>query len=179
MSPTDDAERAHDMNDDVSYERSPHGERPPQALWDRWLQLALLAVIAYSAVLVVDGGTAGRFFELLGFGLPPTAIPTGDPIEQHLLLVYGVLGSVIIGWMTTLLLIARGPLRYRDRHAWSTFTVSFATWFTIDTTFSLAIGEPTHAMFNVAFVLLVAPPLAAMRSQLTPSPMRHPTTSSR
>jgi hypothetical protein len=143
------------------------------------LQLALLAVIAYSAVLVLDGRTAGRLFELFGFGLPPTAIPSVGPMEQHLLLVYGVLGSVLIGWMTTLLMIGRGPLRSRDRAAWTTFTASLATWFVIDTSFSLAIEEPTHALFNVAFVLLLGPPLIAMRPQLTHSPPQHPTASSR
>jgi hypothetical protein len=141
----------------------------PNVLWDRWLQTALIAVIVYSALLLLDGRAAGELFALLGFGMPSDALPPEGPAEQHLLLVYGVLGAVLIGWMTTLLMLARGPLRARNRWGWTTFACSFALWFVVDTTFSLAIGSPAHALFNLAFVLAVAPPLVAMRTEIPPA----------
>lgn len=143
-------------------------QRRPGRLWDRWLQLALVGVMIYSVTLVVAGRLAGRLFDLLGFGMHDAGIVTGTPQEQHVLLVQGVLGSVLLGWMATLLLIARGPLRSRERWAWTTFTTAFAVWFAVDTTFSLVIGAPTHALFNVAFLLAVAPPLIGLRAQLRP-----------
>lgn len=140
--------------------------RTPGRVWDRWLQVALVGVMIYSAMLVVAGRPAGRLFDLLGFGMHQAGIAPHTSQEQHVLLVYGVLGSVLLGWMATLLLIASGPLRDREYWAWTTFTTAFALWFTVDTTFSLIIGAPTHALFNVAFLLAIAPPLIAMRTQL-------------
>lgn len=146
--------------------RASRDDRSQGRLWDRWLQSVLVCVLVYSTVLVVSGRTAGRLFDLLGFGMREAGIPSGGSAEQHVLLVYGVLGSVLIGWMTTLLLIARGPLRQRDPWAWTAFASVFPLWFVIDTTFSLAVGARTHALFNIVFLLAVAPPLVGMRAQL-------------
>jgi hypothetical protein len=140
--------------------------RGPRRFWDRWLQAVLIGVIAYSATLVIAGPTAGRLFDLLGFGMRAAGVVPGSPAEQHVLLVYGVLGSVMLGWATMLLLIARGPLRARDPWAWRTFATAFGLWFVVDTTFSLVIGSVPHAVFNVAFLGAIAPPLFGMRMEL-------------
>lgn len=144
------------------------GARDPGTgdVWDRWLAAALLAVLVYSVGLVVAGRTVGRLLDALGFGMRDAGIVAGTPAEQHVLLVYAVLGSVIIGWMVTLLLVARGPLRRRERGAWTTVAVAVTTWFVVDTTFSLAVGSPSHALFNVAFLAVLTPPIVAMRGQL-------------
>lgn len=147
-------------------DRASGNEHLQRGIWDRWLEVALVGVLVYSATLVVSGRLAGRLFDLLGFGMREAGITAGGSAEQHVLLVYGVLGSVLIGWMATLLLIARGPLRRRDPWAWTTFASVFALWFVIDTIFSLAVRAPTHALFNVGFLLAVAPPLIALRPQL-------------
>lgn len=134
--------------------------------WDRWLQLAIVGVVVDSAALVVTGRTAGRLFDVLGFRMRDAGILPGSPAERHVLLVHGVLGSVMIGWMATLWLISAGPLQHRDPWAWTTVTRAVALWFVIDTSFSLAVGAPTHAWFNLAFLLVLAPPLIRMRPQL-------------
>lgn len=145
--------------------QAPGEQRQPSRLWDRWLQFALVGVLVYSTSLVIAGRPAGRLFDQLGFGMRAAGISPGGPQEQHVLLVYGVLGSVLIGWMATLLLIARGPLRQRDPWAWTTFATGIALWFVIDSTFSLVVGASAHAAFNVVFLLAVAPALIGMRSQ--------------
>ena len=137
---------------------------------DRWLQAALVGVIAYSATLVVAGRDADRLFDLLGFGMRGAGVVAGSTQEQHVLLIYGVLGSVLLGWATTLLLIARGPLRARDPWAWRTFATAFGLWFVVDTTFSVAVGSVPHALFNVAFLAAVLPPLLGIRSAIARGP---------
>lgn len=149
--------------------------RSPTSRWDRWLQVVLSGVIVYGAGLVIAGPVAGRLFDLFGFGMRDAGIATSGPAQDHVLLAYGVLGSVLIGWMTTLLLIARGPLRHRDRWAWTTLTAAFTLWFAIDTTFSIVVGAPTHALFNLGFLLAIAPPLLGIRPELAPWPASTPT----
>ena len=145
---------------------SQRNDVPSKPFWDRWLQIAIGGVVVYSVSLVVTGRTAGRLFDVLGFGMREAGILPGSPAERHVLLVYGVLGSVMIGWMTTLWLISTGPLKHRDRWAWMTITRAVVLWFVVDTSFSLAVGAPTHALFNLAFLLVLAPPLIGMRPQL-------------
>jgi len=141
------------------------GHATGRALWDRWLQVVLVGLMAYGVALVVAGRVAGRLFEVLGFGMRAAGVVAGSPAERHVLLVYGVLGSVLLGWATMLLLIARGPLRSRDPWAWRTFAVAFGLWFVVDTTFSLAIGSVPHAVFNLAFLAAILPPLLGMRPE--------------
>jgi len=145
--------------------RSERDNVPSSLFWDRWLQIAIGGVVVYCVTLVVTGRTAGRLFDILGFGMRDAGILPGSPAERHVLLVYGVLGSVMIAWMATLWLISAGPLRHRDPWAWTTVTRTVVLWFVIDTSFSLAVGAPTHALFNVAFLLVLAPPLIRMRPQ--------------
>lgn len=137
-----------------------------RGFWDRWLLVVLVSVMLYSATLVVAGRGAGRLFDLLGFGMRDAGVVAGSTQEQHVLLIYGVLGSVLLGWSLTLLFIARGPLKQRDPWAWNTFTVAFSVWFLVDTTFSVAIGSLPHALFNGAFLLAVVPALIGMRGEL-------------
>lgn len=76
-------------------------------LWDRWLGVAVVMVIAYAVVLVVHGRAAGLLFDNLGFGMTDSAVGDGAA-RRYVLFLYGVLGAVIIGWMTMLLALVRG-----------------------------------------------------------------------
>lgn len=127
----------------------------------------LVAVTGYGAVLVVRGSVAAELFDRLGFG-PSAAGITTDAGTAHLRLVYGVLGAVLIGWMLLLWALARGPLRRRQRWAWTAMTTSVTAWFLIDTTFSLAIGATAHAVFNLSFAAGLGIPLAGLHRHLDP-----------
>lgn len=142
---------------------------PRSSGWDRWLTAVVCGVIAYGALLVVAGGTASRLFELLGFGPDDGGTPAGAPTD-YLRLIYGVLGAVIVGWFTLLLVVVRGPLRRRERWAWTAVVASATTWFVVDTVFSLVTGWPTHAAFNLAFAAGLAPPLVGLRRDCTRAP---------
>ncbi|MEV6521629.1 hypothetical protein AB0M43_06820 [Longispora sp. NPDC051575] len=132
-------------------------------LWDRWLCAAIAAVIAYGTVLVVHGRGAATLFDVLGFGPTASGVSAG---EGHVQLLYGVLGAVLIGWMVLLLAVARGPLRRRERWAWTATAASMTVWFGVDTTFSLVVGSTAHAAFNCVFAAAVGVPLVAMRGYL-------------
>ena len=140
--------------------------QPRARLWDRWLTTVITAVAAYGAVLVVHGGAAAMLFDRLGFGPTASGITAGA-VEDHVLLIYGVLGAVLIGWMVLLLAVARGPLRRRERWAWTATAVSMTAWFGVDTAFSLAVGSTAHAAFNGIFAAALGIPLIAMRRHLT------------
>ena len=142
-------------------------QRPPSSLWDRWLVAVVAAVAGYGAVLVAYGDAPAALFDRLGFGMTPAGITAG-PARDHVLLVYGVLGAVLIGWTLLLLTVVRGPLRHRRPWAWSAVALSTAGWFAADTAFSLAVGANAHAAFNLIFAVGFAVPLAALRRRLVP-----------
>lgn len=135
----------------------------PPTLWDRWVVAAILAVLAYSVLLVTGGGVASEVFARLGFGMSDAGI-TSASARGYVLLIYGVLGAVMIGWGVLLLAVVMGPLRRRQRWAWLAVTGSVTSWFLVDTTLSLAAGFPAHALFNLVFVAAVIPPLASLRT---------------
>jgi hypothetical protein len=130
--------------------------------WIRWLEVALVIVLAYAVMLVVAGTVAGSLFSLLGFG-PPDAIDT-DAVHDYLRLPHLVLGAVLAGWTLTMLQLVRGPLR--DGASWVVPVLlrSLALWFILDTGMSLALGFPTHAAFNVPFAIALAVPLIRLRT---------------
>lgn len=122
-------------------------------------------IAIYGAVLVVRGTAAAALFDRLGFGMTAGGI-TGGPARAYVLFVYGVLGAVLVGWMLLLLAVVRGPLRRRERWAWNAVAASMTAWFLADTTLSLALGFPAHALFNIGFAAAVAAPLIAVGRRL-------------
>lgn len=128
----------------------------------RWLEVVLIVVLAYSLLLVFAGTVGGSLFSLLGFG-PPEVIDTAD-VRDYLKLPYMVLGAVLAGWAFTMLQLVRGPLR--DGATWVVPLMgrSLALWFVLDTGMSLALGYPTHALFNLSFGLALAIPLVKLRA---------------
>ncbi|MFM8267200.1 MAG: hypothetical protein ACKOA2_04210 [Ilumatobacteraceae bacterium] len=134
---------------------------PSCRLWIRWLEVVLFVVLAYSLLLVFAATVAGSLFSLLGFG-PPEAIDTPD-VRDYLKLPYMVLGAVLAGWVAAMLQLVRGPLR--DGATWVVPLMgrSLALWFVLDTGMSVALGYPTHALFNLSFGVALAIPLVRLR----------------
>jgi hypothetical protein len=130
--------------------------------WRRWLISASVLIGLYAASLVVAGPVTSRLFDVLGFGMRSGAIPEGLP-QHHVLFVYGVLGSVLVGWMVLVAAVAAVPLRAGEPWAWRAVTLSVAIWFLLDTGFSLAMGSWQHAVFNLGFVAALGVPLVGWR----------------
>jgi hypothetical protein len=131
----------------------------------KWLQLVLGAVFIYSLLLVFTGSVAGSLFSWFGFG-PNEAIDTSD-VQDYLLLPYMVLGAVMAGWVFLMILTVRGPLKDGSLWARKFLIQSLSLWFILDTSMSVVLGYPTHALFNVPFALALGIPLVIMKNEQT------------
>lgn len=131
----------------------------------KWLQLVLGAVFIYSLLLVFKGSVAGSLFSWFGFG-PNEAIDTSE-LQDYLLLPYMVLGAVMAGWVFLMILIVRGPLKDGSLWARKFLIQSLSLWFILDTSMSVVLGYPTHALFNVPFALALGIPLVLMKNEQT------------
>lgn len=150
----------------VAEQASPNrGETTARTFWDAWLLVAIAGVAGFSAGFVVAGDSMITVFDRLLFGSAESPV-RGAAALDYLKFSFGVLGAVTIGWMVALLPIALGPLRRRERFAWSSIAWSVGVWFVIDSTFSVLSGFPENAVLNVGFVALFAIPLLAMRREL-------------
>lgn len=130
--------------------------------WIMWLQVVLAVLLAYALMLVFAGSVAGHVFSGLGFG-PPESIDSAA-VRDYLKLPFMVLGAVLAGWAATMIQIVRGPLRDGSPWARATLIRSVALWFVLDTGMSLVLGFPTHAVFNLLFVIALGIPLLALRA---------------
>ncbi len=128
-----------------------------------WLQIVLGIVFIYSLTLVFAGSTAGKLFSWLGFG-PDNSINTPE-FQEFLLLPYMVLGAVMAGWSLMMIQIVRGPLKNGIPWARTFMIRSLILWFVLDTGMSLVLGYPTHAIFNISFILALGLPLYLLRTQ--------------
>jgi len=129
----------------------------------KWLQLVLGAVFIYSLLLVFKGSVAGSLFSWFGFG-PNETVDTSE-VQDYLLLPYMVLGAVMAGWVFLMILIVRGPLKDGSLWARKFLIQSLSLWFILDTSMSVVLGYPTHALFNVPFALALGIPLVLMKNQ--------------
>ena len=131
----------------------------------KWLEIVLAAVFLYSILLVFAGSFAGSLFSWFGFG-PSKSIDTSE-VRDYLLLPYMVLGAVMSGWVFLMLLLVRGPLKDGSVWARKFLIQSLSLWFVLDTSMSIVLGYPTHALFNIPFALALGIPLYLLGSQRT------------
>jgi hypothetical protein len=75
----------------------------------------------------------------------------------------GIIGAVMAGWMICIILLARGPFLEGRRHAWDTIAIPLASWFLIDTVFSIAHGIWGNVLLNTATGLMFGIPLLFSR----------------
>ena len=130
----------------------------------KWLEVVLTLVLIYSLLLVFAGTTAGSLFSWFGFG-PDKSINT-DPVRDYLLLPYMVLGAVMAGWVFLMIQIVRGPLKEGSAWAWTFLVRSLSLWFILDTTMSLVLGYPMHALFNIPFAVALGIPLVRLKAHV-------------
>jgi hypothetical protein len=128
---------------------------------------AIVAIVSlYGGVGMVLGGRTLAFplFEVLGFGPKGHGLHT-EAIE-YCIFAFGVLGSVLVGWMVLTLFVVRNLAVYPDAtvrsQARQAILWSITVWFFLDTGFSLAVGEFAHAAFNIPFVTGLAGPMYIM-----------------
>ena len=136
------------------------------------LRCVIGAVVLYGSGMVVAGrAVAGTLFDTLGFG--PNSHSLDPKGESYAVFCFGVIGAVIVGWMLSLyclLELCEVPtmmnpdIRRLSRRG---IFISASFWFVLDTTFSMVIGEHTHALFNLPFGMLIMVPLYVMHRNET------------
>jgi hypothetical protein len=131
------------------------------------LRYAVIAVCLYGSSMVLAGRTvAGMLFDAFGFG--PTSHSLDSNGESYAVFCFGIIGSVIAGWMFALhalLDLCDAPAmihRSIRQSARRGIFVSAIFWFVVDTSFSIVIVEYNHALFNIPFIMLLMIPLYVM-----------------
>jgi hypothetical protein len=135
--------------------------------WWRWLLTATCAVIIAGACLVFLPGFARNLFGVLYYGSATALDDFPDEAVRYITLAHGVLGAVMISWGVAFAFVLLGPFRQAQPNAWWTFSVSLATWFVVDSGFSLWTGFWQNAVLNAVIALFFLPALAGMRRSCT------------
>lgn len=144
----------------------PHGLGRAPSAGNQALSIVLIIVVVYGLALVAAPLLMGAaVFDVLGFGPDAAGVPEGEP-RQWLKMVFGVVGSVLVGWAATMLILAAGPLRNGDSWAWYAIAVSVTLWFMLDTGMSIVYGWWQHGLFNVPFYAAIMVPMAMTRADL-------------
>jgi hypothetical protein len=160
----------------MSKGRPPDGSRQ-RTVWDHLLIGVIAFVGLYGITMVIAAEQVSRnLFGPLGFGLDQAGDLTATELD-YVAFVFRVLGAVIVGWMVALAGITVVPLRRREPWAWWTVASSMVLWFTVDTGMSIAVGQHSHAAFNLAFLFAMAVPLGGIGMQLRARPTPVPTNS--
>jgi hypothetical protein len=133
-------------------------------VWEAWLSLAFIGVIAGGLVLVVapdwaalgwlNRGAARAFFGDTG---PPAG---AEALRRWL---YGVEGATLVAFGILGLAITRTALRQGESWGWRALTIAVGAWFVLDTPLSLAYGVPENAALNVVIALVILAPVVALR----------------
>lgn len=131
------------------------------SLWWRWLVVMTVVVMLFGIGMVVAPGLTRQAFGWLVYASPDRIGAFGADAVAYISLVHAVLGAVLFGWGTAMLLIVLGPLRRGAREGWQMLVVSLVAWFIPDTAFSLWSGFWQNAALNVAVAALFAIPMAA------------------
>jgi hypothetical protein len=102
-------------------------------------------------------------FNLVYFHQPSIPVEVPNQAMGYIWFANGIIGAVMAGWMICIILLARGPFLEGRLHAWNTIAVSLASWFLIDTAFSIAHGVLGNVLLNTATGLMFGIPLLFSR----------------
>ena len=135
--------------------------RSPSRFWQRWLLAASALVLVFGLLLLVAPAAGLALFGVVAYQSTTALTQLDANVQTYLRLSHAVIGTVMIGWSVTLLVLVAGPFRRGERYAWWAVAGSMAAWFVPDTLYSLTSGFVGNAVLNVGFALLFAVPLAA------------------
>jgi hypothetical protein len=133
------------------------------AFWCNWLIVVAAAVSLFSALLLLAPPLGQQVFDAIYFFTLEPQPPAAERERAYLRFTNGVLGAVMIGWMTLIAIVANDPFRRGEPWAWTAIAASVGAWYVIDTAFSLAHGIVGNALLNTVIFVGFALPLAATR----------------
>ena len=102
-------------------------------LWFRWLLAVTLGVVAGSIGMLLAPDLTRRAFGMLNYFSSNYIDSFGQQPVEYIDLLDGVLGSVMLGWSTALLIIVLGPFRRCECDGWRVLAWSVGAWFVPDT----------------------------------------------
>jgi hypothetical protein len=125
-----------------------------------WLILTGVVTAAGGVALVLFGGSP--IFGWMNRLLDPAFWPgvPDESIRRFRAWVYGVTGACVSAWGVTVAFVAAQAFPARAAWAWWAVAGSVAVWFALDTAQSLRYRVFANALGNVAFLVVLAIPLA-------------------
>lgn len=133
----------------------------PSPFWVGWLLIVCIGVVIVGLALVFAPGLAINGFSLLVYGDMSQLGLFGQRAVHYISLAHAVLGGVMVGWGTSLVLVVRGPFAAGAGIGWRIVAASVLAWFVPDTAYSLWSGFWQNAALNLFVLVLFAIPLAA------------------
>lgn len=138
---------------------------PDLKFWSRMIQAAAAVILALSCVLLLAPETGAFFFNLVYYQQRVEPVAAPETTRGYIYFVNGIIGAVMTGWMTGIILVARGPFEAGQKWAWDAIAVPLGVWFVIDCAFTIAHGVWGNLVLNIGTALLFAIPLTAARKR--------------
>jgi hypothetical protein len=135
----------------------------PSPFWTNWLLAVSAGVIVFGLVLVLAPLLSMQGFSLLVYADHGRIAAFGEEPARYAALSHAVLGSVMVGWGTALLVVTRALFARGERVGWNLIALSVGAWVVPDTSYSLLSGYWQNAVLNLVFLILFALPLLATR----------------
>lgn len=136
--------------------------------WINWLVVASAGWIIFGLCMLLLPDVMQLFFNRLFKRVLAADLPFSPAATDYINFTYGVLGAVMVGWFTSLLLIALGSFSRGEQAGWQTIATSIGLWFTLDTTYSLCNDYAENALLNLLAFAMFAIPLGATYRKFYP-----------
>lgn len=95
------------------------------------------------------------------------AMVVPDTVQSYQQLVYGLFGSVTVGWGVMILFIVNHAFSKREQWAWKAIAYSVAIWYVLDTGFNLWFGTMAFVIINTVLLAALVPPMFATARTFT------------
>ena len=149
----------------------PHtSDHPVLIFWSRVIQGAAAVVLVLSSTLLLAPSLGESVFNLVYYHQLSIPVEVPSLALGYIWFANGIIGAVMAGWMICIILLARGPFLEGRLHAWNIIAIPLASWFLIDTAFSIAHGVWGNVLLNTATGLMFGIPLYFSRRHFIAKP---------
>jgi hypothetical protein len=128
--------------------------------WQTWLFCASIVIAVFGLAMALFSNTP--LFAWMNNQIDPvfwSASVTDTTALMFRSWIYGVLGATVLGWGVTLAFIASYPFKKKERWSWQAIACGTASWYVLDTSFSVYFGVYFNAALNTVLLLSIALPL--------------------
>ncbi len=134
--------------------------------WQKWIGAVSVIVIIFGIAIVLFGPALFKFL----FNNQVNDIFWGTEtitpaIVRFQKFIYGILGTVIVGWGIIMAFTAHYPFKKRERWAWMSLAISLSAWYFIDTSISIYYSAHYNALLNTVLYLSLGLPLYFTRKE--------------